>query len=294
MKRKYAIFLTAIFFIAGILVQDALAEQEWISDILANPARYWNKRVTVEGQVQSTTANPPGTTRGTYTLLDESGPAPLVIKTEDLPPLGKVFSVTGMITQDPANANIPIMREMKRASPGMPMEMKILLIAGGLLFLILFVIFIVLLIRPRRQVITQPPIRPAAPPSPDLDKTTKLGDLLESPAAMPDKTQVFMSLGADLIAEKGPDKGKEFTLHKQVTTIGRPGIRKNDIELADDTVSKEQASVLYDNSNKQFSISNESTTNPTKVSGQVIAEPVILNTDDMVEMGKTVLRFVKK
>ena len=78
MKRKYAMFLTAILFIAGILVQDALAEQEWISDILANPARYWNKRVTVEGQVQSTTANPPGTTRGTYTLLDESGPAPLL------------------------------------------------------------------------------------------------------------------------------------------------------------------------------------------------------------------------
>lgn len=302
MKRKFGLFLTAVFLATGILVQDALADQVWISDILANPSRYWNMRVTVEGQVQSTTANPPGTTRGTYTLLDESGPNPLVIRTEDLPPLGKVFSVTGMITQDPANANVPIMREMKRQAPGMPMEMKILLIAGGALFLILFIIFLVLLMRPRTKVVTQPPTRPGAPtpstptppPSPDLDKTTKLGDVLEAPAAMPDKTQVFISLGADLVVEKGPDKGKEFTLHKQVTTIGRPGIRKNDIEMTDDTVSKEQASILYDNTNKQFSISNESTTNPTKINGHVIAEPVILNNDDLVEMGKSILKFIKK
>jgi pSer/pThr/pTyr-binding forkhead associated (FHA) protein len=138
---------------------------------------------------------------------------------------------------------------------------------------------------------------PNTGPAPDLGRTTKIPPSATMPAAAPSgggRTQVFVSLGADIVVDKGPDKGKEFTLHKQVTSIGRPGSRKNDIELNDDTVSKEQSSVYYDGSKKEFSIANESMTNPTKVNGQSISGPIVLDNEAVIEMGRSVLRFRKQ
>ena len=149
-------------------------------------------------------------------------------------------------------------------------------------------------IRPKLQDTIRPAARPVAPP-PALrfrrlitTKTTKI-----PPAPVPDKTQVFTSLGADLVVEKGPDKGREFTLHLPVTTVGRAGGRHNDVEVADETVSKDQASIYYDTATKQFSIANESATNPTKVNGQVISGPTSLDHGAIIEMGRTVVRFRK-
>ena len=112
-------------------------------------------------------------------------------------------------------------------------------------------------------------------------------------AAATDATQRFVSLGADLIAEKGPDKGREFPLHKPVTTIGRAGARRNDVELSDDTVSKDQASIYYDVARREFSIANESATNPTKVNGAQISGPTLLENGGTIEAGRTILRFKK-
>jgi len=298
MNKKIIIFSFAVFFLVGLFATDALAAQEWISDILANPSRYWNRNVTVVGDVQAVVANPPGTTRGTYLLLDDSGAVPLTIQTKDLPPIGKTFQVTGVIIQDPNNVNAPLMKESKRTSPGLASNMKILLIAGGALFLILLIVFIILLTRPKTQrapqAMVSPPPRPI-PTAPAPDKTTKIPTMKTAPPPpTADKTQVFLSLGADIIAEKGPDQGKEFTLHKQVTMIGRSGARKNDIELKDNTISKEQCSVYYDSVNKQFTITNESQTNVTQLNGKLITEPIILNNGDLIEMGKTVLKFKKE
>ena len=303
MKRSW--FIICLFVICApiVLAVAASAEQVWINDILANPARYWNRTVTVIGQVQTVTANPEGTTRGFYTVLDDSCPKPITVRSSELPPLGKSYAVTGVITQDPTAVNVPILKEISRSAPGMASTTLYLLIGAGAVFLVLLIVFIVLLtkpkktaapvtIRPRPQDTVRSGLRPAAP-APDLDKTTKLptGPAYAAPA--PDKTQVFMSLGADLIIEKGPDKGKEFTLHKQVMTIGRPGARKNDVELADDTVSKDQASIYYDNTRKLFSIANESATNPTKVNGQFISGPTLIENGALIEIGRTILRFKK-
>ncbi|MFC2163714.1 FHA domain-containing protein [Acidobacteriota bacterium] len=297
MKRISLFILMTGIFIFGMVTNEAFAGQEWVSDILANPSRYWNRTVTVVGQVQAVTANPVGTTRGIYTLLDDSGLNPITIRTNDLPPIGRNYAVTGVIIQDPTQANVPVMKELKRTSPGMPSSMKILLFGGGALFLILLIIFIVLLVKPKEKAPVQATIRPGVRPTssaPDLDKTTKIPTVPSVAPLAPDKTQVFMSLGAEIIVEKGPDQGKEIALHKQVTTIGRAGARKNDIELADDTVSKEQASIFYDNTTKQFSLSNESMTNPTKVNNQMITESLIVKNDDLIEIGKIALRFKQK
>ncbi|MCX6562879.1 MAG: FHA domain-containing protein [Candidatus Aminicenantes bacterium] len=306
MKRSWLVICLLVVCAPIVLSVAASAEQVWINDILVNPARYWNRTVTVIGQVQAVKANPEGTTRGFYTILDDSCPNPITVRSNELPPLGKSYAVTGVIIQDPAAANVPILKEVSRSAPGMASTTLYLLIGAGVVFLVLLITFIVLLtkpkkaaapvtIRPRPQDTVRPGPRPVTL-GPDLDKTTKLPTGPAAPAyaaPAPDKTQVFMSLGADLIIEKGPDKGKEFTLHKQVMTIGRPGARKNDVELADDTVSKDQASIFYDNTRKLFSIANESATNPTKVNGQIISGPTLIENGALIEMGRTIFRFKK-
>jgi len=310
MTRYRNALLLAVLGLAFLFPTAATAQQAWIVDILANPSRNWNRTVTLVGQVQNVVANPVGTTRGTYTLLDESCPTPITVRTNDLPPVGKTYSVIGVVIQDPTSA-APILKEVSRSSPGMSPTMLYLLIGAGVLFLGLLIVFIVLLtrnkqpasapvaetIRPRPQETIRPAARPMAPPpapapppmpAADPSRTAKI-----SPAPSVDKTQVFMSLGADLVAEKGPDKGKEFSLHKQVTTIGRAGGRPNDVEVTDDSVSKDQASIYYDGARRAFSIANESGTNPTKVNGQQISGPTQIENGSVIEMGRTVLRFKK-
>jgi hypothetical protein len=309
MKRACIIIPPVLLALLTLIPQPAFAQQAWIVDILANPARHWNMTVTLTGQVQAVVANPAGTTRGTYTLLDESCPNPITVRTNDLPPVGKNFLVTGVVIQDPAST-APVLRELSRATPGMSSTTLYMLGGLGILFLGLLAVFVVLLVRPKKtavapgetirpaqQATIRPGAYPAAPPpaqgrpapAPDLSKTTKI-----PPApAYADATQRFVSLGVDLVIEKGPDKGKEFPLHLAVTTLGRAGARRNDVELSDDTVSKEQASVYYDSAQQTFSIANESETNPTKVNGVQVTGPTLLAHDSLIEMGRTVFRFRK-
>ena len=309
MSKTFAKPLLIAALLVVAVAGQTMAADVWIADILANPARYWNTTVTVTGQVQNAVSNPPGTIRGNYTLLDDSIPTPLVVRTKELPPVGQNFSVTGVIIQDPNQATVPILNELERRSPGMEPWLKALLIGGVALFAVLLVIFVSMLLKPKKHetpeatVYAAPPTPAAAPapqptvPAPAADSATRKipSAGTAAPAATPggDKTQVFMNLGAELVIEKGPDAGRTTALHKPATTIGRPGARKNDLELSDDTVSKEQAALLYDNNTREFTISNESMTNPTLVNKKVVAEPTLLQDGDKIEMGGTILRFQK-
>lgn len=314
MSRLSLAVLLAVLFLVPWSTASA-ADQIWINDIQVNPSRFWNTTVTIVGQVMATTPNPAGTTRGTYTLLDDSSPNPITVRTKDLPPVGKIYSVTGVVIQDPAQANAPLVRELKRGAPGMSPLLKYSLIGGSALFLVLLVTFFALLVKPKRgpvpkaativaapnpPVSTSPgatpppmarPVTPAAASPAKSVKTTKIPTADQAEAPKADKTQVFMSLGAELVVERGPDKGREFPLHKQVTTLGRPGSRKNDVELDDDTVSKEQASIFFDTNTKRFTLSNQSHTNATQVNQVVVTEGKELEAGDLIEMGRTSIRF---
>ncbi len=163
-----------------------------------------------------------------------------------------------------AAAGAPIRKGIPRTSPAMASTTLPLLIGAGALFLILLVVFIVRLSK----------LKPKA-----------------APAA--GKTQVSMNLGAGIVVDRGPDRGKEFSLHKPVTTIGRPGARKNDIELEDDTVSKKQASLYFDAARKTFSIADENATNPTLVKEHPISGPTLVENEAVIQMGRTILRLKK-
>lgn len=275
----------------------------WIADVLANPSRHWNMTVTITGQVRDVTANPVGTTRGTYTLFDDSSPNPITVRSRDLPPVGREFAVTGIIIQDPAKAGTPLLDELSRADPGMSATVRYLLIGGGLVFAGLLIVLVMMLMKPKGRPAAAPsyPVpapsmaAPAAAPPPALFEPTRKLPSTSARAAAPedDRTKVFMSLGVELEIEKGPDKGRTYAVHKPVTTIGRPGPRKNDLELTDDTVSKEQASIFYDPSSHAFTLVNESTTNPTSVNGSIVTDRVALTAGALVQAGSTAIRFRK-
>jgi len=276
--------------------------QVWVSDILANPARYWNVTVTIVGQVQNVNANPPGTTRGTYSLLDESSLTPLGIRTRDLPPVGREYTVTGVIVQDPGQANVPVMNEISRGAAGGNTMLRNLLIAGTALFVGLVVALVMMMGRKAPAGASAAHTPATSTPAPagfdatrksGADPTRKLATDSQTAAAAPgdDKTKVFMHLGAEIKVDKGPDAGRAFPLHLQVTNIGRAGVRKNNIELNDDTVSKEQAAIFYDAKTTTFTLANQSNTNPTSVNESVVADTVVLEQGATIQMGATVLRF---
>ncbi len=309
MKKRFMIFSLGLILIAGFLFAPAFSFQEWIKDICEKPDRYQNLSVTVVGQVLDATSDPEGTTRGYYTFVDEScgKDENITIRTTDLPPAGKMYKVKGVVMTDATDGSVFI-KEISRSAPGMPSWMIILLIGAGVLFLILLIILVIILAKPKGApksaaaappLTVRPQVSPTAPPAPPPAgpaPTRKVETPIIAPPSTPEpaKTRAFLSLRADVTIEKGPDEGKKYTLHKQVTTVGRGGSRKNDVELSDDTVSKEQTSIFYDNTTREFSIRNESTTNPTQVNQKIVTDPIILNDNDLIEVGASALRFKKE
>jgi len=310
MKKRFMIITFGFTLIAGFLFAPAFSAQEWIKDICEKPDRYQNLSVTIEGQVLDATSDPEGTTRGFYTFVDEScgKDENITIRTTDLPAAGKMYKVKGIVMTDATDGSVYI-KEINRSAPGMPSWMIFLLIGAGVLFLVLLIILVVILVKPKgapksstaspprtfkpepRPAVQPPPPAPATGPAP----TRKIETPLAPPSTPePDKTRAFLSLRAEILIEKGPDEGKTYTFHKQVSTIGRGGSRKNDVELSDDTVSKEQSSIFYDNTTKEFSIRNESTTNPTQVNQKIVTDPIILTDNDLIEIGASALRFKKE
>jgi hypothetical protein len=298
MKKSAFRASMALLFVTLFFSVNVQAEEVMINDILINPAHYWNVQVTLVGEVQNVNADPAGTTRGTYTLLDDSCPNPITIRTKDLPLVGRAFSVTGLVLQDPNQANVPVIKELERVDAGeFSSSTRNLLLGLGAVLLILIIVFVVLLLKPKKNIAQQsrpeatikPVTRPEAPKGSGGIPTV----VFPMAAAPGDETQLLQNPLAELSVEGGSDKGKVFIVNKNANTIGRSGARINDIVLTDNTVSKEQASLNFDPASGRFSIVNESAKNPTKVGGVIASQRVLLNGGELIEMGKTALRFKK-
>jgi hypothetical protein len=296
MKKNVCRASVALLFMVMVLSIPAQAKEEWINDILVNPSRYWNMQVTLVGEVQNVNADPAGTTRGTYTLLDDSCPNTIIIRTKNLPPVGRAFSVTGLVLQDPANANVPVIKELDRADAGgLSTSTRNLLLGLGAVLFILIIIFIVLLLKPKKGTVAQPRSEEIIRPEVRRENYKGAGAaptiVVPMAAAQGGETQLLQNPIAELLVEQGSDKGRIFVVSKNVNSIGRSGTRFNDIVLTDNTVSKEQAALHFDPASGRFFIVNESVKNPTKINGIIASQQVLLNGGELIEMGKTVLRF---
>jgi pSer/pThr/pTyr-binding forkhead associated (FHA) protein/tetratricopeptide (TPR) repeat protein len=91
-----------------------------------------------------------------------------------------------------------------------------------------------------------------------------------------------------LIAISGPHKDKVFTLDKNIMIAGRG--KKVEISLIDDLVSREH-SRFYRQGVDYFVVDLDSS-NGTRVNGKKVAEPVLLTSGDIVEIGSSILRFM--
>ena len=296
MKKNVCRASVSLLFMVLVLSIPAQAKEEWINDILVNPSRYWNMQITMVGEVQNVNADPAGTTRGTYTLLDDSCPNTITIRTKNLPPVGRAFSVTGIVMQDPNNANVPVIKELERADAGgLSKSTRNLLLGLGAVLFILIIIFVVLLLKPKKGTAAQPRSEEIIRPEARRENYKGAGAaptiVVPMSAAQGGETQLLQNPIAEFLVEQGSDKGRIFIVSKNVNSIGRSGTRFNDIVLTDNTVSKEQASLHFDPASGRFSIVNESAKNPTKVNGIIASQQMLLSGGELIEMGKTILRF---
>lgn len=294
MKARASRVALALVVLALALSVPAQSKEEWVNDILTTPNRFWNMEVVLIGEVQNVNANPAGTTRGTYTLLDDSGPNPIVVRTKDLPPVGRAFRVTGVVIQDPNNAAVPVIKELQRTDAGgfSPQTRTLLIVLGGLMAL-LVIVFLIFLLKPKKAAGVPPAAQPVITPQARRESPKGPAPTIVVPrgSSSGGETQLLQNPIAELTVEQGSDRGKSFLVTSDTCTIGRAGTRLNDVQLSDPTVSKEQASIFFDAARGKLSIINESSKNPTRVNGGVVDGTVPLKGNDLIEMGKTTLRL---
>jgi hypothetical protein len=170
------------------------------------------------------------------------------------------------------------------------------MILGLVVVIVAIVAVLIVALRGKPSPVAQPaytpPMATPATFSPAVGQTTQA-----PPKGVPTMiasvaTQVAIPLGADLSIVEGPDRGRSLSLNKPVTTIGRSGARKNDLDLSDGTVSREQAKILYNSADRSFTLVNEASTNPTRVNGNTVVS-VALSNNDKIEFGNTAIRFLR-
>jgi hypothetical protein len=107
----YGVTLLWLLFQAAPCV--AAQSQDLIVDVCAEPNKYWNKNVTLQGHVVKITPDPPGTNRGFYTFRDQSD-KDIEIATKELPAPGNIYIVRGTVVQMKAGDLVPVVQEGTR------------------------------------------------------------------------------------------------------------------------------------------------------------------------------------
>lgn len=277
------------------------AQETQIADIKASPNRYFNRQLTVRGQATEVVARSEGLSQGTYRLLDDSDPQGILVRTgAELPIPGRIYTVTGTVSQLSSNAAQLGLVEGSRSGERPAWLLAIVILSG-----LSAVVLAVLLWRTlaanekkdgtRRQptpVMTPSPVVPppptpvvpptplaAAPPQPTLPFTPP------RQATMP-----FDVSGASLCIVEGPESGKEVPIGITEFLIGRPGSRTNHFPVNDPTVSQSHARVRWDKSADRFFLVNESQTNKARLDGSP-TEMAELVPGSRIQLGAVTLEF---
>lgn len=116
-------------------------------------------------------------------------------------------------------------------------------------------------------------------PEKEFDKT----DLLK----LEDAASVVSLRKCELIVTEGPNRGKKFTLSKDVVKIGKR--ENNDLVLTDTTVSRNHLEILYQEDS--FLLHDLDSTNGTFINGTRVKE-AYLAPGDLIKLGNTTLEFM--
>ena len=84
--------------------------------------------------------------------------------------------------------------------------------------------------------------------------------------------------------------GHNYQLNKGETTFGRSA--QNDIQIAgDSTISRQHAKIVEQNNH--FKLIDLGSSNATRVNDRIVRQPVMLEQNDVVQLGdNTVMRFM--
>lgn len=85
-----------------------------------------------------------------------------------------------------------------------------------------------------------------------------------------------------------PHLRQHWSIERQETHLGRPGLRENHIVLNDPTVSRRHAKISFLDGVYVFQAESE---RPTYINAVQVTEPKILNDEDIIQLGRQRLRF---
>jgi adenylate cyclase len=91
-----------------------------------------------------------------------------------------------------------------------------------------------------------------------------------------------------LVISNGEFEGMRYALKSEETIIGRNPT--TNVTLLDESISREHAIILYDESTGSYSIEDLQSTNSTKVNGKRI-RATVLNDGDEIKIGHTRFKF---
>jgi pSer/pThr/pTyr-binding forkhead associated (FHA) protein len=96
------------------------------------------------------------------------------------------------------------------------------------------------------------------------------------------------TIGTRLVCIAGPYRGQAFPVTSGQTTIGRD--MEHSIPLpADMSVSRLHARIVYENG--RHSLGDAGSSHGTELNGEIITEPRVLRTGDVIGLGETMLRY---
>ncbi len=271
-----------------------------ISDIQANPSKYYNTAVILSGQVTESQAQPAGTKRGTYSIVDESEQS-IRIKTKNLPAVGEIVTLKGIVMSDTEGV---LIKEIKRP-PSIVPPIVWGLIGLGIVLIILAVILVIILLKPHKplkeEIIFEKtcstcgnPLKEewvicpkcAAPIGKEKAPTVKL----ERPVKEEPATLLLST--ARLIVDSGPLKGKIFYLDKNKIRFGR-GTQGNDISMDGDPAISQEHFLIRSRDNEYY-IADRGSANGTIVNDKLITGETLLKNNDKILVGDTTLIFKKR
>jgi hypothetical protein len=258
-------------------VAQAVAQE--VADINANPGRFVNTTVKLQGTVTSSELRPEGTLRGYYVLADDSDNRGIRVLTSlELPAVGTAVSVTGTVRQDPQNTQRVVVREERRGAAGRDL-IRYAIIGGAALAVLLIGVLVYMMTRPMEQ----PSYKPRRP-QPMEDETQVYG-------GSGDVTETFEDWGVQLRIVEGAGRGETIPIGTSPFHIGRSGgARKNHLDLQDRTVSRTQATIRRNGKSGSFSIQNDGDRNPTIIDGKSV-DAQELRPGMQIRLGATVLVF---
>ena len=95
-----------------------------------------------------------------------------------------------------------------------------------------------------------------------------------------------------LVVVKGPGRGGYKPVYVGMNSIGRDPSQRVCLDYGDDTISREQhAFITYDDEQRRYWVQNGGKSNLVRLGNEALVAPAELKGNDVIRIGKTVLRF---